>query len=221
MSSYNIAVSKASAIDLKERFNGEFHYFPNFVDTSKFIYDSKYQDKEVIQFINIAYLDPKKNQSLLIRAFNQAFQNQDKYKLKIIGNGPEMAKLKNELELLGNNNISLLGYLPQDEIIHNLQSSNFFVLSSDYETFGVVVIEAMSCGLPVASTKCGGPESIIVNEKLGILCKKNDVDELANALIELTNRKFDSDYIKNYANDNFSFEILSKKLIDRYKSIIK
>ena len=47
-----------------------------------------------------------------------------------------------------------------------LQQSKYFVSTSKVETFGVVLIEAMSCGLPVLSTKSGGPESIVRNSML-------------------------------------------------------
>lgn len=218
-SSYNIAVSKASANDLKNRFNQDFQYLPNFVDTSKFKYKPK-DTRPYKQFINIAYLDQKKNQKLLIHAFDKAFKNQSQYKLSIIGNGPEMDNLINEINVLGNQNIELKGYLPQGEIINQLQQSDYFVLSSNYETFGVVVIEAMSCGLPSISTKCGGPESIIINDKLGFLCNKNNIADLAESLIKIDRSQFDPIYIRGYANENFSYKVLSSKLISIYKSII-
>ena len=218
-SSFNIAVSDASAEDLKNRFNQEFNYFPNFVDTSRFMLRSKL-NKGYHQFINIGFLDSKKNQRLLVHAFNTAFNNNSSFRLSIIGNGKEYEHLKKEIKLLGNTNIQLLGYLQQDEVVDNLQSSDYFVLSSNYETFGVVLIEAMSCGLPVASTMCGGPESIIINDKLGFLCEKDNVSALSETLVKLTQSDFDSKYIRDYAIQNFSGETLSRKLIDIYKSII-
>lgn len=218
-STVNLAVSQASADDLKTRFNQEFNYFPNFVNTTRFQLKEK-KNRNYTQFINIAFLDTKKNQGLLIDAFNMAFDNDENYKLKIIGNGPEMANLKSLVKNLGNTNIEFLGYLPQEQIVKELQISNYFVLSSNYETFGVVLIEAMSCGLPVVSTMCGGPESIIINDKLGFLCEKDNVSALSETLVKLTQSDFDSKYIRDYAIQNFSGETLSRKLIDIYKSII-
>ena len=218
-SKLNLAVSEASSLDLKQRFDIDFKYFPNFVDTSLFTL-KKLNISKKKQFLNIAFLDPKKNQKMLIQAFDKAFKNNPDYQLKIIGSGPEKDKLLHLINKLNNDNIELLGYLPQKEIVSQLQSSDYFVLSSNYETFGVVLIEAMSCGLPVLSTRCGGPESIIVNDKLGSLSKTGDAVSFADNLIKLTNSTFDSKYIRDYANNNFSYEVLSEKLIQLYNSIV-
>ena len=70
----------------------------------------------------------------------------------------------------------LLGKKNRNEVKFEMQQADCFVLSSYHETFGVVLIEAMSCGLPVLSTKSGGPESIIKSSKLGKLCDLKDLD---------------------------------------------
>ena len=59
----------------------------------------------------------------------------------------------------------------------------------------------MSCGLSVLSTKSGGPESIIANDTLGILCEH---EELEKGLMEITKKKFDSKLIRDYVLDHFS-----------------
>ena len=71
----------------------------------------------------------------------------------------------------------------------------------------------MSCGLSVLSTKSGGPESIITDDKLGMLC---EYDELEKGLIEMTKKKFDSKLIRDYVLDHFSEEVVAHKLIQVY-----
>jgi glycosyltransferase involved in cell wall biosynthesis len=220
-SSYNIAVSKEFAINLQKRFNVEFNYLPNFVNVRKFKLKSKHGESDKVRFINIAYLDKKKNQKLLIDSFTKVYFNNDKYELLIVGDGPEKKNLENQIKLSGSNNINLFGYADYDTVVNLLQNSDYFVLSSDFETFGVVIIEAMSCGLPVISTKSGGPESIIIDEKLGILCKKGDIIEFSDALKRIVANNYDSKYIRNYATENFSYEFLSEKLIEKYTSLIE
>jgi glycosyltransferase involved in cell wall biosynthesis len=83
-----------------------------------------------------------------------------------------------------------------------------------------VVIEAMSCGLPVVATRCGGPESIVDSNALGYL---SDIDEedLSLKLSQLYEHyhKFDKSYIRKHVVDNFSKEYVVSKLIKIYKSV--
>ena len=76
----------------------------------------------------------------------------------------------------------------------------------------------MACGLPVVATSCGGPESIIIDNRLGRLVKNNDVNALAEGLNQIYEATFDKEYIRQYAVNNFSSNIVSKKLIDIYKN---
>jgi len=219
-SQINIAVSKSSTKFLNEMFSSEFIYLPNFVDTSHFKLKQT-GENSIKKFINVAYLNKNKNQSLLIDAFYNAFHDNNEFELSIVGSGSEKENLQKQIKELNIKNIKLLGFIAQNELAELLQNSEYFVLSSNVETFGVVIIEAMSCGLPVVSTKCGGPESIITDNKLGILCQKNNVDELSQALIKLSQNKYDTQFIRNYAIENFSYKSLSDKLINIYSEIIK
>ena len=219
-SAFNIGVSDASCDFLAQRFDQKFHLIPNLVDTSQFKLKPSIK-KDYVQFINIAYLAKIKRQDLLIKAFHKAFNNDNKYRLKIIGNGSKYDELKKLIHDLGNKNIELLGYRSQFEIIKELHQSDYFAFSSEYETFGVVLIEAMSCGLPVISTSCGGPNSIVVNNKLGLLSKVNDLEAYSNAMKKLVTLQFDSNYIREYAVSNYSNEAIADKLIHLYKGIIK
>ena len=160
---------------------------------------------------------------MLIKAFIKAFINMPKVKLTIVGNGLEYNNLKlliNKENM--NKQISLYGKANRNEVKTLLQESDAFVLSSEYETFGVVIIEAMACGLPVVSTKCGGAESIINSEKLGVLAEIN-IDSLASELLYLYNNKesFDKNYIREYIEYNFSEKAIVNKLNTLYKSILK
>lgn len=83
-----------------------------------------------------------------------------------------------------NAQIKFLGLLGHYEVKHKIATSDALVLSSNYETFGVVIIEALALGKPVVATKCGGPESII-NSEVGYLVEKNSVDSMAEGLRKL------------------------------------
>jgi glycosyltransferase involved in cell wall biosynthesis len=208
-----IAVSEQFCKLLTDLFNISFKYIPNVVDTSFFTLREK-SDRDEYVFLNIGHLDEKKNQAELIRAFSNQFKGNQKYQLKIVGQGVDFDTLRNlidELEIY--NQVHLLGKKSREEVKEIIQKSDCFVLASRFETFGVVLIEAMSCGLSVLSTKSGGPESIITDDKLGMLCEH---DELEKGFIEMTKKKFDSKLIRDYVLDHFSEEVVAHKLIQVY-----
>ena len=208
-----IAVSEPFCNLMSDLFKVPFQYIPNVVDTSLFTLKQKSDSDEFI-FLNIGHLDKKKNQAGLIKSFSNLFNGNQKYQLKIVGQGIEFKALQhliNELKI--NNQVHLLGEKSREEVKEIIHSSDCFVLASKFETFGVVLIEAMSCGLSVLSTKSGGPESIIANDGLGILCEH---EELEIGLMEITKTKFDSKLIRDYVLDHFSEDIIANKLIQIY-----
>ena len=72
--------------------------------------------------------------------------------------------------------------MSRELVLKEMQNCSFFVLTSNYETFGIVIIEALSCGKPVVSTKCVGPEEII-NDTNGLLVEKENVKSLSKGLV--------------------------------------
>lgn len=221
--SYRIAVSKKFCEILEKIFNVQFNYIPNIVNTDYFLSIEKKTTKN-FKFINIANLYENKNQILLIRAFAKSFYENKNIKLLILGGGPEYNNLKSEIKKLNmENQIKLYGFVKREKVLNELQKSDVFILSSKYETFGVVVIEAMSCGLPVIATKCGGPESIIENGNLGVLVENDKFEELSKAMKDIykCKYKYSKNIIRNYILENFSEKIITNKLIKIYEFIIK
>ena len=125
---------------------------------------------------------PKKNHSLLIRAYAK-IANDIKDDLYIYGNGTleqDYKRLIDELKLT--KRVHLCGVTDHPETI--LASSKLFVLSSDHEGMPNVLLEALASGIPCISTDCpcGGPKAVIDNMENGILVPTNDVDALADAM---------------------------------------
>ena len=69
-----------------------------------------------------------------------------------------------------------------NELIKLYQQATIFALPSDEEGFGVVIIEAMACAVPVVATRCGGPDGIITDGKDGLLVPLDDAPAMACAL---------------------------------------
>ena len=118
--------------------------------------------------------------------------------------------------------VKFLGRLSQKEVKIEMSKSHVFVLSSNYETFGVVLIEAMACGIPVITTKCGGPEDI-VNQNNGVLVEKNNKEELSKAMINIKNniQKYDKDFIINDIKDRFGEKAFISNVKKYYLDILE
>ena len=180
-------------------------------------------DKDVFTFLNIAGLDPKKNHSELLDAFACKFKGNSKVKLKIGGDGPLRKPLETKAKDLEiEEQVVFTGLLSREKVLWEMRNCNVFVLSSIFETFGVVLIEALACGKPVIATKCGGPEDI-VNSNNGYLVPTKDVSALAKIMedIYLNIRKFDPYLIRKDCLSRFGEEVFVQRLQSIYTRLNK
>lgn len=147
-------------------------------------------------------LVPQKGFDLLIEAFKIVNEKYPDWKLKIFGNGREKDNLqalieKNKLY----NHVILMG--PTQHIDVELSKASIYALSSRFEGFGMVIVEAMQCGVPVVSFDCPkGPSEIIAHNEDGILVEDGNVEKFAESLMELMGdekkrRDFAREAIKN------------------------
>ena len=150
--------------------------------------------------------------------------------LFIVGDGPERDNLSALASSLGlSNRVHFLGMCNKRQIIELYQECDVFVLVSRLETFCVVNIEAMAMGLPVISTRCGGPEYYI-NKDNGILLEVDDLESLVAAMntMELIIDKYDPQELREYVRSRFSGEMIAqqaesimKKTIEQKKQLNK
>ena len=120
-----------------------------------------------------------KNFPLLVRAFAKV--EPKSATLTILGQGPEQPRIQQEIDRLGlGDRVRLAGYA--EEPWPYYQQASCFALSSNSESFGLVVVEALANGLPVITTDCDGPHEILEDEKYGRLTPIGDEDALAAAI---------------------------------------
>ncbi|QEY23633.1 glycosyltransferase [Neisseria animalis] len=140
-------------------------------------------------FCTVAHLNPNKGFDILLQAFATAKQQRPALKLDIGGGGAMLGRLQNLSAQLGlQDSVRFLGAMSHQEVLTLMRQSHAFVSSSHIETFGVVLIEALSQGLPVVATRSGGPESIVRPDN-GILAECGNPESLARAMIALYDRR--------------------------------
>lgn len=196
----------------------------NMIDNKLF----KFRDEEkkandgLFRFISVGNLIKRKGFDVLIYAFARAIKKNENIVLNIIGDGEEYRKLKNIVEDLGIQKwINFLGFCPRDKIALEYSISDCFILTSRHESFGVVYIEALACGLPVIGTKCGGPEDFI-NDQNGILVNIDDIDDIEKAIIKVSSdSSYDREKIARDISEKYYPDIIAKKIENIFKEVLK
>ncbi|WP_086859484.1 glycosyltransferase, partial [Streptomyces milbemycinicus] len=132
-------------------------------------------------------LAPVKRYDLLIRAFEKVSAVRPDWRLRIYGGGDQRGKLRALIDRLGlYNHIYLMG--PANPLDPEWAKGSIAAVTSSMESFGMTIVEAMRCGLPVVSTDCPhGPAEIIDDGVDGRLVPTGDVDAIATALLGLIN----------------------------------
>ncbi len=165
----------------------------------------------------------------LIQAFAKIDRNiRDKMNLILVGDGVDRPILEAiVLELAIKNDVKFVGY--QDNPYKYMKQSDLFILSSLWEGFGIVLIEAMALGIPIVSSNCKyGPSEILLDEnkiEYGMLVdlvddKKKYINNLHDAIIELYNNpKLGEKYTKLSSEriTNFHIENIVKNYMDLFK----
>ena len=105
----------------------------------------------------------------------------------VVGKGPQMEELE---EYFKGTKTKFMGQMSGDELSQTFASADAFVMPSDSETLGFVVLESMASGVPVVGANAGGIPSLIKNEKDGFLVEPGDIDGFVARMKQLQNAKF-------------------------------
>jgi len=166
------------------------------------------------RILTVGRLKSVKNHFLLIRAFKKLLATCDG-RLMILGDGGCGPSLRDFAEAEGvGEKVIMPGETANPAPYY--RSSDLFVLSSDREGFGNVIVEAMCCGLPVVSTNCKyGPSEILENGRWGRLVPVGDADALAKAMEEALSAEHDRDALKRRAAE---FE--PERIADQFERLL-
>ncbi|MFA4940983.1 MAG: glycosyltransferase family 4 protein [Patescibacteria group bacterium] len=173
-----------------KKYPEKFIEIPFGVDTEKFKPNNLQKiTQKIIKILFVGGLDRAhyfKGINVLLAAISKLkIQN---YQLQIIGDGdlkPEYEKQAKELGAA--DKIIFSGKVSDEELPAIYQQADLFILPSinKNEAFGLVLLEAMACGVPVIASNLPGVRTVFENGKQGLLCKPNDVDDLKNKIEEI------------------------------------
>jgi L-malate glycosyltransferase len=217
-----VAVSHALKDDINLYCKRQVQVIPNVVEMKKFsLSDALKKDNK----LNIGILggmgNYRKGLDILLKAVS--LLKDMELTVHIGGDGKylntfkEMAK---ELDVAGK--CIFYGEIKPESIQDFYSKLDFYVLPSRDETFGVVVVEAMACGLPVIATKCGGPEEIITKET-GVLIDKENPQELARAIRSVAANlgSYNRKAIRNYVLEKYSPELFVESISEVYQELLR
>ena len=163
--------------------------------------------------LSVGTLKFEKNHKSLIKSFSYIAKKYNA-KLIILGDGDQRSNLEALVIKLGlENHVSMPGFFLDPYPWY--KSADLFVLSSLWEGFGNVIVEALECGVPVVSTDSGGPSEILDGGIYGRLVPIDDCDALTTAISESLQQSFDANLLINRAQD-FSLVKISQEYLDYF-----
>ncbi len=197
-----LANSKYIAARIKKTYRRDAEVIYPPVDTHLFPLQSNKEDF----YLTASRLVPYKRIDLIAEAFSKMTDK----KLVIIGEGPEEKKIKSKSA----SNIEFLGSQPREKLREYMQKAKAFVFAAD-EDFGIMVIEALSCGAPVIALSKGGTGETMIDNKTGVLFTEQDADQIKDAVLrfEKCSDKFIPADLNEYAKQ-FDRKIFERKIKD-------
>lgn len=199
--------------------NFKLNLLPNVVDTK--IFDISKEHWPVFTFISITCFEEKsKNLKLLIESANRLRLSGLNFELVLVGDGidrPMIEEYSKNIKF----DVVFKGTLTSKETAEVLKKSHCLVLSSNYETFGIVVYEAMASGLPVITTDVADLKSLI-NSSNGLIVPVGDEEQLYHAMKKIREdyENIDPEKIRMGIINKCSLEAVSDSLDKLYKSVL-
>lgn len=168
--------------------------------------------KNIKTIVGMGRLSPQKNFFDLLRAFS-LLENKQDYRLVILGEGLELEKLKKaSADLYIQDCVDFPGFVENPYPI--LARADVFVLSSKWEGFANVIIEALACGVPIVATNCpGGPSDILTDKPFARIVPISDPSAMSNAIEEMLTIQKNKEEIIEHAR-TYDIQEIAQQYID-------
>lgn len=172
--------------------------------------------------ISVGRLDYQKGQDLLLQAWAIVEAKHPDWHLDIFGDGIELEALNVQRLSLHLHNVVIHSSIT--DIYAEYIQSDFLVCSSRWESFGLIIIEAMSCGIPVVSFDCdNGPRNIITDGEDGLLAKNGSIVDLADKINQMIENSSERRQMGVHALRNverFKEEVVFKQYLELYRQYV-
>jgi len=170
--------------------------------------------------LSIGNLIEIKGHCYLIEAIKKILLTYNDILCIIIGHG-DKSKLNDQIKSLGlESHILIVNGVPHEKIPIWINACDLFVLPSLDEGSPTVLPEVMACGKPTIAASVGGIPEIIREKDIGLLVRAKDSDEIAEKILLALEKKWDAHKIAQYAKDNYTWENISKRMLELYLEII-
>ena len=192
--------------------NNSISIIPNVVNSSQFYFDASIPKNEIFTFIAVAHWSLPKNPFYFLEALQKLQSKIPSFKLVLVGNGPQIIEIKNkhysfEIEYRGNLNPNALR--------QELNRSHIFLHGSDFETFSVIIAEALMCGLPSIVSPVGISQEVI-NDNNGFTTN-NTIDDWEDKIAKCVNKTYNNTCIANQLKNKYESEVIGNLFIEVYK----
>jgi glycosyltransferase involved in cell wall biosynthesis len=221
------AVSRMVAIELEEYglYASRIPAIGNGVDEKTFIpSQSKNRIERYVLYTGV--LRARKGLFDFVKCAQIVCNERKDVKFVICGSGPFLNKLHKYVHEMGlQKNVIFLGYVPRATLIETYQNATVHVIPSHYEGLPTVLLEGMSCGLPVVATDIGGNNEVIASGVNGLLVPPKSPIELAQAILLLLDnpelRERLGDAARKTIENRYTWDKIADRLLSCYQNLLQ
>ncbi|WP_347217317.1 glycosyltransferase [Chryseobacterium sp.] len=194
----------------------------NVVDTEVFTIKPRTEVSDDVKFLHVSSLILRKRPKDIINAVYGLHQNGYRVSLEIGGDGDYESLIALVKSLAAEEYIKVFDVISYAEVAEKMQNSDYFILFSENETQGCVILESYACGKPVISTRVGGAAEFII-DGLGIGIEKDNTNQLYDVLEKICKQEYvfkSEAEIRNFCVDNYSRNSIAEQFTAVYDEVL-
>ena len=170
-----------------------------------------FEKKHILTYVGI--LENRRNPLFLLQIINML---PDDFILLFAGDGPQNDEVRRQImEQRLENRCIMLGKLKQEQLPSLYKATDLFLLASDYEIYGMVLLEALYYGVPVVTTRTAGSDMLIQQNKNGVILEKNS-NLWVKEIIKLVNDNSNLTLMKSFASNDIVHHYIWERAVENF-----